>query len=521
MDPETLALIGAGIATRATGRGALYVGSRVAARSAPYVAAGLPAGLAWGVHRRKNHPSRMRVHRKYGPSQVPKGYREQKPGEYEKYKQSQLPYKHKKSKGEKPAPPPPRDPPPTNTRKVPTRRKTPEFAGDAMDTKVEKAGRRLTMPYVPGGLFRRARRKVTIPLHKYHYEDHGVVTRTNVAYVGCNAIGGFERALRPVAAALLAKLLKRMQSTVSNHDAAIKWIDIPTLTTYKLQIGFYNDRSDGSVAGQDLHDVLTLAADTSFNALVNALANKMYTSCVTGNEYGYYPSTLRIVHLTNSADIKGQLIDLDNLLVGLSCTQRIDIQNQSTSDANNKDKHQIDNNPIKGKRYHFKNPYPEKRDSVTGQLPFDKIDTVFEQGMLNTGVDTDDIYTVTPTATTYNPLFAPPNGVSIWKNCTTQASISLRPGEHKKFSTVFRFRGYLKTLMLEMGKFLAKTGQTYNSHGNRLGYSVLFGFEPTIRTGDETITLALQKEQHTSASVRFAKKPALPMKHNIGGTLSV
>lgn len=433
-----------------------------------------------------------------------------------KAQQSKLPFKQKK---------PPRKAGPTNPA-PPQRRVTPGIAtGEAsMDigtSRKRKYKGNMSMPYVPGGRFKRPRRKVTVPMHKYHYEDHGVVTRSNVAYVGVNAMGGRARLLRPVAASILAKLLKRMQVTVSNHDAAVSWIDMDSVVPYALRLGLSYQEEDGTAVTLR-STVVNLVASQTFNTLVDSLTSKLVSTFTVNPDYSYTIAFLEVSDADHT-DVKGSITDLENMLIRVSCIQRVDVQNQSTSDSDNKDKHQIDNNPLKGKRYHFKSPFPKIRDNLNHIAnPFQDVTGAFEQGMLNTGIDADAIYSTTPTETVFNPFFAPPNGVSIWKNCVSQSSLAMKPGEHKHFSTKYQFSGYLKTFMRQVKDFHARsTPTTYVEERNRLGHSVLLGFEPSIRTGDETITLAIQKEQHVSASVKYAKKPSLPMKHIIGGNLSV
>lgn len=390
---------------------------------------------------------------------------------------------------------------------VPTRRITPEF----------NTGTRKRKTLIVGDMPRRfkkiKRAKPGMQL-SYKYEEYATLTRTNVAYVGMTSIGGHKRMLKPVVAQLLRKLLKQAEVQVLDHHQPP---ELPANSPWDRVRWFANHRTNsGSIQEADFRSAVTFAGKT-FDALVDALTDELILTTEVTDPF-WEITELRLLNSSNQVYFR--LNRLDHMVVDVIVKQTMDIQNQCRDDEGDANKDSVLANPVKGRLYSFDHQFPRKRDGIHQVLPFEANDAKFRQGLLETGTDTDSIYKTPDHAAAppvYNYLFTPPNGKQIWTNCKGQVSVSLSPGRHKKFATYFRFRGYLKTLLMKMSH-----GKDANNYSlPRFGTCKLLGLEPVMRTSNtEIVTLGCQKEQICSATIKFARMPGLPSMNVQGSAFS-
>lgn len=363
--------------------------------------------------------------------------------------------------------------------------------------------------------FKRPRRAKVGQSLSYKYEEFATLTRPNVAYVGMTSIGGNYRLFKPVVAQLLRKLLKVDDIHIQNHQVSPEW---PAGKLYdRIQwVGQYT--SNAGVPTQSNYGTHVPIGTSTFDNLVQQLTEKIFTQTApfTNMDQYYEMTELR---LNSASNTYHRINRLDHVLVNVSCFQSMDIQNQMRDDAGGVDKASVIANPLKGKLYKFAQQLPARRSGVAQDLPFEARASKFEQGLIDTGTDTSSVYKVPDSRASppvFNALFSPPNGKTIWNNCTHEVSVSVNPGAHKKFTTSFRFKGYLKTLL----RNLNSVRDSSNHSKEKIGTCTLLGLEPVMRTSAEIITLGVQKEQTCSATIRFPKLPGLPPVCNQGTTFT-
>lgn len=376
------------------------------------------------------------------------------------------------------------------------------------------------------GQFRRPRRVGAKPAVKYTYESFGSVTRPNIAYFGVVDIGGPSRLLKPIVATMLIRLYARHKVYISDHykvpdlgSENLTWDEIAFNLAYKNTSGITAFRTTTTTGWQANVSQIVQTSQT-FDVQVENLL-KQLVPIWTALENDFRVVSLQSLTSNSTGHVVIHTLDrLEDCIVSCFCTQVIDIQNQTASDTGSHDINSVNSNPLKGKLYKFGNALPRKRDLLTTlNLPFEAIGTKYDQGIIDTGTDGSDIY-LTPDHSTgvVNPMFQPPHGRQIWKNCVGESNIRLPPGSHKKFVTKFKHTGRFNELL----KKLARVSSVSYDNGNAIGKCYLLGLEPELRTiTNENIVLGIQKEQYNSARIKFLPRPGLPSSTEMGGSLNV
>lgn len=432
--------------------------------------------------------------------------------------QGKLPFRTTKRKREPAPPPPPQNPaPPPKGRdysKNIRKQKYPRRVGPiAMDTDTKKRKATLIIGSRPKR-FKRIRPARNGHSLSYKYEEYATITRSNVAYVGMTSVGGMARMLKPVVAQLVRKLLKLDKIHITNHQEQPEY---PTDVAYSRISWFGQYRANTGTVTSALFGAHVSLGSLSFDRIVTDLTTVLVDEHKNFDQF-WDITELRLTTATNT-EVIYRLNRLDHLLVAVKCFQTMDIQNQMRDDNGETDKHSVLANPLKGKLYRFSDQLPRKRSGIAQALPFEAREAKYEQGIIDTGIDTNSIYQIPNSAASppvFNALFSPPTGKQIWNNCTGQVDVSVSPGQHKKFTTSFVFKGYLKTLLHKMSAGVNVT----NYSKETLGSCTLLGLEPVMRTASEIVTLGVQKEQSVSATIRFPRLPGLPQVCNEGANFT-
>lgn len=224
---------------------------------------------------------------------------------------------------------------------------------------------------------------------------------------------------------------------------------------------------------------------------------------------------------------KGMIL-LGDYNVAVRCNSTIYFQNQTASDSGGATAYStdvVDANPIRGRIYYFSHPNPVVR---TYQGQTDDKSWKLMHDANGDGVIYPDTNAIGTTGTGSGNLGSGFNqlpGGDMFMNLKKYDTISLAPGEMKRFDFNFKFNGNINKFITGL-RLLNTTGVAYdyvtlnpnqyqyqvNAQSKALGSSVLFAFEKRLSTGAGNPIVTYQRNTYTSATLTYRKKKTmLPM----------
>lgn len=206
------------------------------------------------------------------------------------------------------------------------------------------------------------------------------------------------------------------------------------------------------------------------------------------------------------------LTRLDKRIVNVRSTSVIYVQNQTTSDGLSYSTDVIDANPIAGKIFYFKDPAPKVKYPIGTNASVSRTEWKLMHDANADGVIYPNTTSLGST-TSHSPWEQIPT-TDMFVNCSRYSSVSLAPGEMRKLTLKFKFKGPLQKFIEghDLGNSDMVEGSTDNpvTDGNpskyqtmnmtsAMGTSVLFAFEKRLSTGTNAVGLAVQRNVYASA----------------------
>lgn len=206
------------------------------------------------------------------------------------------------------------------------------------------------------------------------------------------------------------------------------------------------------------------------------------------------------------------LTRLDKRIVTVRSTSVIYVQNQTTSDGLSYSTDVIDSNPIAGKIFYFKDPAPKIRYPVGPSASVSRTEWKLMHDANADGVIYPNVVEL-GSSTSHSPWEQIPT-TDMFVNCSKYSSVSLAPGEMRKLTLNFKFKGPLQKFIEghDLGNSDMAEGGTANpdTDGNpskyqtmnmtsAMGTSVLFAFEKRLSTGTNAVGIAVQRNVYASA----------------------
>lgn len=381
--------------------------------------------------------------------------------------------------------------------------------------------------------------------------NQDAVTGASVCYFGMSSlprdITGYKYLQAPayhLAMSIFKRYMKKTYDVdVESHDQTIRdlniWMDGTTTDGQRnpaeLNLWYKEYPISTGSTGSTSHPVYAMG-DTITLGLGDRIKNVVYNMALalSGSTYGaqglvnglvreFYgvSATDSIWYGTLPTPVKRPIMRMDTQYCRINVKNVLYVQNQTKGDSNdNTNIDTIDSNPIKGNIYYFKDPHPFVRHY------FENTGTIgapIYTGEYKLMADANGDGLILPDS---EPGVSNPGGgalavvdTSAWRQLPTPdmfnnlqkyCSVSLAPGEMKKFVLNFKFDGLvpafihgLHTHSVVAGGlgYTVKTGVEKKS----LGSSVLFAFDKRLSTGLGPVEVAIQKHTYTSAMLTRRK----------------
>jgi hypothetical protein len=237
------------------------------------------------------------------------------------------------------------------------------------------------------------------------------------------------------------------------------------------------------------------------------LCNFMQVDAKTNIKNGYYPLSFDVecTQVGEPTIYMHRDVDISNATISMMIRQRIDLHNQSkaatTGTAGHEDvasRLNIHSQPVRGKMYSFKSAKADVHDRVHEEHSY--LD-FFEDVLLDNGLGQYKGLKMVPAGSADHLIAHPPPARNVFKNVDKEVSVTLAPGEVKKYYTTFKFKGTLKTYCAKLF--------SHNVTGVNVGVRRPFGgvtwfcFERAIKHGDSDLEIAFNREIKTLSYVQI------------------
>lgn len=190
-------------------------------------------------------------------------------------------------------------------------------------------------------------------------------------------------------------------------------------------------------------------------------------------------------------------------------TSQINVQNRTKADlavaedTTGFDADRIDNQPLKGYLYHFKNGEPRLKalptQGLTGQADFKENYNVIRR---------DGIKLTRSFDIAYDEMKEPPSG-KFFANCTGTDKVLLQPGEIKKSTIFYKTSGLLPNVLLRLAArgFVVYNSETYLT--GVPGKCQMLCLEELLRTASSNnLTMQYEREHTAGAFAKEVRKKA-------------
>lgn len=251
--------------------------------------------------------------------------------------------------------------------------------------------------------------------------------------------------------------------------------------------------------------ITNLSTTMTIRSLATTLANECYNKWSLGFEpYILYSYSNGAGSGGTTYDVPGAMMFLNNLILKLSSTTVIRIQNQTVGDDGSNYTTDISTNPLHGKIFYFKDLSPT-------------VGTGFD---LSSTVSGDEWFAKNmcwPTAGTLKNVYATSvacPGSSAWsvipkaqyfKNCTGVKDVQLNPGEIKEFKLRFKFDGRITQFLSRDWNNFSVSEVTNLGMRKGMGQCAIIALQRRLRAGDDANPISLSYQVDTYCRARIKK----------------
>lgn len=351
----------------------------------------------------------------------------------------------------------------------------------------------------------------------YHLtrETIGSVTDGDCVYVYHSNYNPFQAA-RVLTGALLRTLFRKAGIEINNQEQEIPLLNALSSAGFRI-VYTYRNPVDGVITSDNLDIVdntaLWLLID-NFMA-VGKMGNLFYQYMLDNANEWKEPYTLGLysqdLFQPGSPQYRlHSLITLQDEFVVYEAMSSIMVQNRtqgSSATATDYSADRIDNQPLKGYLYQFKNGDPRLKGSMASNTGINwNFDFLY-----NTG-DADGVRTfggsVLPTIG--SKLMAEPPVPSIWRNLDASAKVHLEPGDIKKGVIVttykHRFPELLKKLRIDVSGVAAGTNPGTNYSKLPGHKSQILSLEEVLRTPSTNLVTCIYENEHKVGAYTYTQK---------------
>lgn len=318
----------------------------------------------------------------------------------------------------------------------------------------------------------------------YHLtkEIYGRIDDPNCVYLMHNTSPA-ELISRAIAGYFIRKLLKLGGIQIDSKDAEIPFYENLNSDGFKIEL-VVQSPIDGSVAATSY---ITVQNDTLYTLVNNStLASAIYNYML--NDTGNIPYQFNLYSSDrNALDTNWRLaasINMETEIISLYCSSTMMVQNRTSGSAavDNLSADRVDNQPLVGYMYHFRNSDPRLRQiNQTGSGVTDSINLPLGRAVIQ-GIS------LVRGAQLQTALSEPPVP-KYWANCDKSSKIRLEPGAMKKSYISHKFHGKFKNVLF---KLRAKTRNSDVWVGLQ-GRAQMIALEETLRT-DSTNLITINYE---------------------------
>lgn len=343
-------------------------------------------------------------------------------------------------------------------------------------------------------------RKKASPYVKRHYDDYGKNVRSSANYVGFQTHGSHGRLYDIIAEAITKAMLARIKVYPRCYDEELfnlnPGFDRLRLTFKRVSVP---QGANEEVGNPDI----VISSGTTFLSLSSAVKAQIqaYADFPVFGDFAAYLESAYFYRNNDSGVPRIEMKDIGDSLIEVIVNQTITLRN-ITPNANGDMFTDLSNvEPIHGKKYVFYDQKPHVIDSISEKhtTEAEAIQRINAHGVTSTdivGMDED------------SPFAHPPVSRQLFSNCSKDAYVSLKAGQHKVEKTTWSTKCKLRDLIEKI---------YYNSFDKgKFGGYVLFGFERQIRglssDPDKKIHLAFDRAVHMAAHCQFVKQKTL-LKH--------
>lgn len=345
--------------------------------------------------------------------------------------------------------------------------------------------------------------------YETHYEKHGTVTDPTAVYIYHNNYDQTSIA-KALVGAILRRLLAKAGIQIDNQYQEIPLTYTDDSANHRI---VYTTRDP--VTGALGTGFFTIANNTTFNLLVSSMFDPADTNgMLPGTHFerdmsnssptGFLePHAISLVTV-GSPFVTRAIIYLQNEMVTLKAQSKLVFQNRTKgANATGDDLDRVDNQPLKGMIYEFRNGDPRLRTSATLNTsiePAPMRDLLYGAGWID-GICA--FGSVNQTRTLENL----PNP-KIWKNISGATKTILDPGVMKSAWISSMYTKSLPELLKKLRVNVeGPSGQTYQKFSQLSGMkSQIIGFEEYLRTPSTNHIVVIYEQAVTFGAYTHPKK---------------
>jgi len=320
------------------------------------------------------------------------------------------------------------------------------------------------------------------------------------------------QAARVICGALLRSLFRKAGIEIGNQEAEIPLLN--ALDSQGFRITYTNRNPITGLLTPDNYDITD-------NTALWLLVDRMMDAGRMGNQFQQYmqdvgdnwkdPYSLALY----SADTGGgfrlhALMTLQDEHIVYQATSAITVQNRtqgSSAASTDYNADRIDNQPLKGYLYQFKNGDPRLKQSMGSNTGINwNLDFLYNTG----DVDHVRSFGGSNLPTIGSRLMAEPPVPSIWKNIDASSKVHLEPGDMKKGVVVSQYKAKLPELLKKFRIDVAgvpvgtNPGTCYSKLSTHK--SQILSMEETLRTPSSNLVTCIFEAEHKVGAYTYTKK---------------
>lgn len=350
----------------------------------------------------------------------------------------------------------------------------------------------------------------------YHLtkETIGTVTDGDCVYVYHSNYNPYQAA-RVLTGALLRTLFRKAGIEINNQEQEIPLLNALGSAGFRIT---YSTRNpvDGvlSVDNFDIADntALWLLIDTFMAA--GRMGNQFYQYMMDAGDNWKEPYTLGLYSADQNSSTTvyrlHSLMTLQDEFVVYEAMSSIMVQNRtqgSSAGATDFSADRIDNQPLRGYLYQFKNGDPRLKGSMASNTGINwNYDFLYNTG----DVDGVRAFGGSVLPTIGSKLMAEPPVPSIWRNIDASAKVHLEPGDIKKGVIVTRYKHrlpeLLKKLRIDVSGIAAGTNPGTNYSKLPGHKSQILSLEEVLRTPSTNLVTCIYENEHKVGAYTYTQK---------------